>query len=69
MGTLPIGLKLKFLRQARGVRQFELSLASGVPQSTISAVENSYRPPRKHELAAILGALHLTPDDLERVRA
>jgi len=69
MDTLPIGRRLKLARVARGVRQRDLSREADVPQSTLSQIENDYRPPRDHELRAILDALDLTPNDLDRVRA
>jgi len=69
METLPLGTRLKILRIARGVRQRELSRQSDVPQPTLSAIENGYRPPRDHELTALLRALRVTPADLARVCA
>jgi transcriptional regulator with XRE-family HTH domain len=67
--TLSIGTRIKLARIARGIRQHDLSRESDVPQATISAIENDYRPPRHHELEAILGALRVTMADLAQVRA
>jgi transcriptional regulator with XRE-family HTH domain len=68
MEGLSIGKRIKLARIARGIRQFDFSRTSGIPQATLSAIENDYRPPRDHELLAILESLRMTLDDLRRVR-
>jgi len=67
--TLRLGTRIKLARVARGIRQRDLSRQSDVPQATLSAIENDYRPPRDHELKSILTALGTTIDELSRVRA
>ena len=68
MKTLLIGRRLKLVRVARGIRQHDLSRVSDVPQATLSAIENDYRLPRDFELKAILDALRVTVEDLDRIR-
>ncbi len=50
--------KLKFLRQERGLSQFELAFASNVPRYVIQLAESATRLPNQEEqqkLAAALG--------------
>ncbi len=69
MNDLSLGTRIKIARLARGLRQHDVSRDADVPQATLSAIENGRRPPRDHELRAILDALHVSPDDLGKVRA
>lgn len=69
METLPIGKRIALVRIARGVRQRDLSRSTDIAQSSLSAIETGHRQPRDRELVDLLDALHVTREDLERVRA
>ena len=58
-----IGVGLRWARRRRGMTQRQLSMASGVPQSTISRIENGLRPTAKAttiaQLVHVLGAIQI----------
>jgi transcriptional regulator with XRE-family HTH domain len=61
---------IKTIKQQRldaGLSQLQLSMKSGVPQGSISAVENAGRHFSKNEAAKIAPHLGTTPDDLVEV--
>jgi transcriptional regulator with XRE-family HTH domain len=60
-----LGIGLRRARWRCGMTQRQLSTASGVPQSTISRIENGLRPTAKAatiaRLVHILGAVEIPP--------
>jgi transcriptional regulator with XRE-family HTH domain len=59
-----LGTRLRQLREARGLRQFDLAVASGVSPSNISKIENDQTTPSIDTLSAIARALHVRVADL-----
>ena len=58
-------IRLQQVREQRGMTQQQLSEASGVPQQTISSLENGTRAdPRLSTLLGLKGALKCRIDDL-----
>jgi transcriptional regulator with XRE-family HTH domain len=58
MSLPPLSVNLRRLRKARGMTQWELAVASGVLQGTVSGIERGYRsgPASAVEsMAAVLG--------------
>lgn len=58
-------VRLRYMREKKGLTQYRLSEVSGIPQQTISAIENGTRKnPGIETLLPIAKALHCTIDDL-----
>lgn len=53
------GLELKIERIRRGIKQFELSLQTGIRAPRLSVIENGRETPKPEELEAICRALKI----------
>jgi len=60
---------LRVWREYRGLTQSALSVAAGVPQSVISAIESGRRQPSLATLRALANSLGLDLDDLDPAAA
>lgn len=56
--------KLKLIRLERGLSQFELSYASGVPRYVIQLAENAIRLPSIEHLTRLADVLGIKAQDL-----
>lgn len=54
-----LGIRLRRLREAKGLTQMELDAASNVRQTTISAIEGGKRAPRKSTIQLLANGLGL----------
>jgi transcriptional regulator with XRE-family HTH domain len=52
-----VGLQIKLLRTARGLRQRDLAQRVGLSPSILSDIENGWRTPTADEVAALFTAL------------
>lgn len=59
-----VGRRIRFLRERKDMSQKELSIASGIPQSQLSRIENGTRPLRPLAQAAVALALGVKTDEL-----
>lgn len=59
-----MGLRIKELRQAKGLSQQLLAEMAGVSRSQLSEIENERKPANTLRLAAIARALDTTVEDL-----
>lgn len=59
-----VGRRIRFLRARKDMSQKELSIASGIPQSQLSRIENGTRPIRPAALAAFALVLGVKADEL-----
>lgn len=56
----------KFIRLLRGKSQFEVSLATGIPNYRLSLLENGKANPTAEELAKLAAALGTMPAALDQ---
>lgn len=61
---VPIGMRLKLIRQARGLGQEELRELCGVSKSTFSSWENAKSYPTFDQLVVLCRALNVSSDVL-----
>lgn len=60
-------LEVKEIRQSKGISRYELSVLSGVGESTLQNIENSDNPnPTFRVICKIADALEITLDELRR---
>lgn len=62
--TLGMGLRIKELRESRGLSQAELGDMARISRSQLSEIENERKPANTIRLAAIAKALGVTVDEL-----
>lgn len=62
--ALPMALRIKSLREARGLTQAELAEKSRMSRSQLAMIENETRPANTLRLNAIAAALGVEPRDL-----
>jgi transcriptional regulator with XRE-family HTH domain len=56
--------KIKEARKAKGYKQEHLAHLTGIPQSTLSRIENGSKSPSLDEFSLLLEALGLSPQML-----
>lgn len=59
-----VGLRLRALRQQRGMSQTELGTALGLTQSNVSAIERGTRGPTLHQVAKFAKVLGVSTDEI-----
>ena len=59
-------LNLKFIRLLRGQSQFDIAIATRIPNYRLSRIENGKAKPSTDELQRLAQALKIPPDQLTR---
>ena len=63
MDKIPIGLRVKLKRIERRILQRRLAVLTGIPATTLSDIENSWRLPSAEQLTKIAAAIGVSPEE------